>query len=136
MYGFWGLSSSFIMVDRKTWSHEKYKSQGNILIFYKRSLVSCFSTTFSFISLLLKILKGVSFWFPPPVTLFSKNPSTFRVKWSQYLKIFSTLFSSWRLFTLEEKINNLIVCRFASPHSFRKELEPKSELGWLTRVCR
>ena len=57
MYGFWGFSSSFIRVIQKTWRHKKHKSQGNVLRSYKRSLVSCFSISFSCISLILKILK-------------------------------------------------------------------------------
>ena len=42
-------------------------------IFYTPSLLSCFSTRFSFISSLMKILKGGLLW-PPRVTASSKSP--------------------------------------------------------------
>ena len=119
MYGFWGFSSSFIMFDQKIWRHERYTPQSNFLIFYKRSLLSCFSISFSLISLLLNILKEFHFDLLSPVTFSSINPSTARVKWSQYWKSFLIL--QLVLVISHEKINNLIVFGFASSRSFEEE---------------
>ena len=120
-YDFWLMNYKFLKLNllltffaKKCWRHRKFWSQHFLgEIFRKFLWLPSFGTSFTFLTSLLTILRGVGHLDLPPVVPFSKKPSRNRVKTTTRLG----------LVKCNKKYGSILLNNFYSPHQTYESTE-------------